>query len=60
MPLSELAPWNVDLGECALAVVPPGAKLLCGARGNPFLTSQRTDLDRFGGTKLDSLVSRRL
>lgn len=49
MHLSELAELNADLGECALAVVPPGVELPCGSTGNPFLTSERTDLDCFGG-----------
>ena len=50
MPLSELAVLPAaDLGECALAVVPPDVELPCGATGNPFLTSERTDLDCFGG-----------
>ena len=49
MPLSELADLKADLEECALAVVPPGVKLPCGATGNPFLTSERTGLDCFGG-----------
>jgi len=48
MPLSELAELESDLGECALAVVPPGVELPCGATANPFLTSERTDLDCFG------------
>ena len=49
MRLSELASLKADLGECALAAVPPGVELPCGAKGNPFLTSERTDLDCFGG-----------
>ena len=49
MPLSELAELESNLWECALAVVPPGVELPCGATGNPFLTSERTDLDCFGG-----------
>ena len=49
MPLSELAELESDLEVCALAVVPPGVELPCGATGNPFLTTERTDLDCFGG-----------